>query len=159
MGILKRVHFTGKINKKYMSSGSYKDATVFVFASVSEVHPMVTLEACAAGLPLVVAKDDAFSDVVIDKKNGFLLPLNKNQFVGKLLLLLSDKNLRTEMGNNSLKLIDENFPAEVLTDRLLKIYAQVLAAKPEEKRLQRINKAAVRRLVQTTKILDRFFTN
>src|SRR5438045_9776131 len=99
---------------------------LFVFASVSEVHPMVTLEACAAGLPLVVAKDAAFTNVVIDKKNGFALPLERKQFVDKIHLLLNDENLREKMGKNSLQLIDKNFPAEVLTDNLVKIYKQVI---------------------------------
>lgn len=136
----------------------YKDASIFVFASVSEVHPLVTLEACAAGLPLVVAKDAAFTNVVIDKKNGFALPLEKKLFVEKILLLLKDAKLRESMGNYSSQLIDKNFPADVLTDNLLKIYEQVLSTKHRVKRFQRINNAAVRRLVQTTKMLDRFFT-
>lgn len=157
LGLTKRVHFTGKINKKYMPS-VYEDATLFVFASVSEVHPMVTLEACAAGLPLIVAKDAAFTDVVVDKKNGFALPLEKEQFVKKIHLLLTDHKLRETMGKYSLALIDKNFPADVLTDQLVKIYEQVLSTKREEKGFQRINNAAVRRLKQTTRMLDRFFT-
>jgi 1,2-diacylglycerol 3-alpha-glucosyltransferase len=157
LGLAHRVHFTGKINKKYMPS-VYKDATIFVFASVSEVHPLVTLEACAASLPLVVAKDAAFTNVVVDKKNGFMLPLQKKQFVEKLQLLLKDQKLRDSMGKASLQIIDKNFPAAVLTDQLLKIYEHVLATKREEKTLQRINNAALRRIAQTTRILDRFFT-
>jgi len=157
LGLSKRIHFTGKINKKNMPS-VYEDASIFVFASVSEVHPLVTLEACAAGLPLIVAKDAAFTNVVVDKKNGFMLPLNQKQFVEKILLLLKDEKLRTEMGKYSLQIIDKNFPADVLTDSLLKIYNHVLEVKREIKKSQRINNAAVRRLVQTTKMLDRFFT-
>jgi 1,2-diacylglycerol 3-alpha-glucosyltransferase len=157
LGLSKRVHFTGKINKKYMPS-VYKDAKLFVFASISEVHPMVTLEACAAGLPLIVAKDLAFTDVVINKKNGFMLPLQKKQFVEKIQLLLKDDKLREAMGNYSLKLIEKNFPADILTDKLIEIYKQVLSTKQEEKKFQRTNIAAVRRLIRITKMLDKFFT-
>lgn len=159
LGISKRVHFTGKINKKNMPA-VYEDAAIFVFASVSEVHPMVTLEACAAGLPLIVAKDLAFADVVVDKKNGFVLPLRKEQFVEKILLLLRDTKLRKTMGNYSLELIEKNFPADVLTEKLLGIYNQVLNTREEaeEKKSQQTNMATVRRLIRVTKKLDKFFT-
>ncbi len=157
LDIARRVHFTGKINKKYMPS-VYADATLFVFASVSEVHPLVTLEACAAGLPLVVAKDDAFTHVVVDKKNGYLLPLQKKQFAQKIHLLLNDTQLRKSMGNYSLQIVEKNFPPEKLTDMLLDIYNKVMAVKPKERTLYSINKAALLRLRRTTQLLDRFFS-
>lgn len=158
LGISKRVHFTGKINKKFMPS-VYADATLFVFASVSEVHPLVALEACAAGLPLIVAKDAAFIDVVIDDRNGYQLPLQKKKFVEKMKILLADKQLRKKMGNQSKELIAKNFPPERLTEMLLDVYDIVLATKPKERTLQRINGVAVRRLKQITRFLDRLFNN
>lgn len=156
MGLGQRVHFTGKINKKYMPS-VYMDAMLFVFASVSEVHPLVTLEACAAGLPLIVAKDAAFDGVVIDNHNGYQLPLQKKIFAEKLQLLLDDKQLRKEMGRQSNKIIDRNFPPEHLAEMLIEVYDTVLAAKPKTRTLQRLNSAAVRKLKQTTRFLDRIF--
>lgn len=157
LDISHRVHFTGKINKKYMPS-VYKDASIFVFASTSEVHPLVALEASAAGLPLIVAKDDAFTNVVIENKNGYLLPLHKKLFIEKILLLLKDRKLRESMGEYSRELIDKNFPPNVLTEKLLNVYKLVLSEKPEENTLQRINGGAVKRLLKTTKILDRLFS-
>lgn len=151
-----RVHFTGKINKKDMPS-VYAGAEIFVFASVSEVHPLVALEACAAGLPLVVAKDDAFTNVVLDKKNGFLLPLQTKLFVEKTLLLLNDNALREQMGKESSRIIDENFPPELLTEMLLKVYKLTFKNYDTTGRLQRINNAALVRLRRTTQLLDRLF--
>ena len=156
LGLTDRVHFTGKINKKDMPS-VYADATIFVFASVSEVHPLVALEACAAGLPIIVAKDAAFANVVMDKKNGFLLPLQKKRFVEKIQLLLKDDNLRAKMGKESKEIIDKNFPPELLTDMLLKVYNNTLKNYDKTGRLIRINNAARLRLRRTTQLLDRLF--
>ena len=157
LGLSQRIHFVGKVDKKYMPS-VYNDSTLFVFASVSEVHPLVTLEACAAGLPMIVANDEAFANVIIDKKNGFLLPLQKNVFVEKIQLLLKDKELQKSMGSYSRQLIEKNFPPERLTDQLLEVYTQVLAMKPRERTIIDINRAALARLRRTTQLLDRFFS-
>ncbi len=156
LGLSKRVHFTGKINKKHMPA-VYEDATLFVFASLSEVHPLVTLEACAAGLPLVVVNDSAFTNVVIDKKNGYLLPLEKHQFVQKIQLLLADNKLRKEMSSYSSELIDKNFPSDHITDMLLQIYHQVLSTKQKGRPFYHINTAAMLRLRKTAQLLDRLF--
>ncbi len=156
LGLGQRVHFTGKINKKYMPS-VYMDATLFVFASISEVHPLVTLEACAAGLPLIVAKDAAFDGVVVDNHNGYQLPLDKKIFAEKIHLLMEDKQLRKEMGRQSNKIIERNFPPEHLAEMLIDVYDTVLAVKPRTRTLQRLNSAAVRKLKQTTRFLDRIF--
>ena len=156
LGLSKRVHFTGKINKKYMPD-VYSDATIFVFASVSEVHPLVALEACTASLPLIVADDQAFHNIVINDKNGYLIPLQKEQFAKKIRLLLDNKDLQKKMGDYSLTLINKSFPPEQLTEMLLDIYKQVLATKSKERTFQDTSKATLLRLRKTTHLLDRLF--
>jgi glycosyltransferase involved in cell wall biosynthesis len=106
---------------------------------------------------LIVAKDAAFTNVVIDKRNGFLLPLQKKKFVEKIQLLLHDEKLRKTMGRESHKLIEENFPPERLTEMLLKLYEQVLHTKPKERTLLRLNSTALRQLQRVTSFLDRLF--
>lgn len=155
-GISKRVHFTGRINKKFMPS-VYDDATLFVFASTSEVHPLVALEACTAGLPLIVAKDDAFKNVVVDGKNGYQLPLQTKRFVEKIQLLLTDSSLRKSMGAYSTQIVDTYFPADKLADMLLKVYRQTKPPTERFDRLRSMNTAAMLRLKKTMKLLDRFF--
>jgi 1,2-diacylglycerol 3-alpha-glucosyltransferase len=158
LGLSQRVHFTGKINQKYMPS-VYKDSNIFVFASTSEVHPLVALEAGAAGIPLIVANDSAFTNVVIDGKNGYLLPLTKKKYIEKIQYLLGNQKLCKSMGEYSIQLIEKNFPPEVLTEKLITFYSNLLSTKREIKTLQRINNAAFRRLYQTTKFLDRIFSS
>ena len=49
-------------------------ADVFVTGSVSEVHPLVVLEAMAAGLPVVAVSSPGISDTVTDGESGLLAP-------------------------------------------------------------------------------------
>lgn len=156
LGINNRVHFTGKINKKYMPS-VYEDASMFVFASLTETQGLVVLEACAAGLPLIVVKDTAFTNIVVDKKNGYLLPLQKELFAEKIYTLLSDKKLRNSMGEYSHYLIEKNFPPNKLCNMLIQIYDQILQTKSQERSFYHINKTAMLQLRRTTRLLDRLF--
>src|SRR5260221_7063181 len=96
----------------------YADSDIFVFASTTEVHAIVTLEAAASGLPIVAVKDEAFKHTIEDGKNGFLLPLSIQLFAEKILLLLENNTLRNSMGLSSQKMIEKNFQGEKLAETL-----------------------------------------
>ncbi|MBI2021964.1 glycosyltransferase [Candidatus Daviesbacteria bacterium] len=121
LGVLKRVVFTGGIVNDKMPY-VYQDADIFVFASTSEVHPMVSIEAAASGLPLVLVNDGAFEKEIVDSKNGYSIPLKVELFLEKLLALIKDKKLRKQMGKNSLKVIKDNYQEDVLINQLLNLY-------------------------------------
>ncbi|MGL4650463.1 MAG: glycosyltransferase, partial [Caldilineaceae bacterium] len=50
----------------------YRSADLWVSTSLSEVHPMVALEAAACGLPAVAWNDSALEGVVIEGQSGVL---------------------------------------------------------------------------------------
>lgn len=156
LNLSSRIHFPGKINKKYISS-VYSDADIFVFASVTETQGLVLLEACAAKLPIVVVDDPAFKNMVVNGKNGYVVPLQKKAFVEKIQLLLKDKTLRKALGEHSSELLEKNFSPEQLTDAVLDVYRQALAAKSKEKALYRINRVTMQKLRKATQLLDRTF--
>lgn len=61
------------------------DATVFVMPSTQELQSMATLEALAAGRPIVAAKAMALPNLVKDGENGFLYkPDSPNDLAAKL---------------------------------------------------------------------------
>jgi len=125
-GIEKNVHFANKLDSSYMPS-VYADGDIFVFASDSEVHPMVALEAGASGLPMVVVKDSAFSNIVIDGFNGFVCKLQEKIFVEKIEQLLENPKLMKEFGKKSRKIIAENFSPQLITNDLTDHYAKVIS--------------------------------
>lgn len=124
LNLKKRVKLTGRIPYDQMPY-VYKDATIFVFPSVSEVQPMVAIEAAASSLPLIVAKDQAYRGMVINNKNGYLLPLKKEIFAKKISQLLNDANLRKKFAQNSAKIVQKNFDSDRCIKKLIKFYKQV----------------------------------
>lgn len=124
LGITERVHFTGVIDYDYMPF-VYKDSDVFVFVSRTETQGLCVLEAAASGVPSVASDDLAFKDTVIDKENGFLLPLDEKKFADKIILLLKDNKLRQEMSKKSREIASQNFNGEKITDELIRVYAKL----------------------------------
>lgn len=116
-----RFHMTGAIPIDDMPK-VYADCDIFVFPSVSEVHPMVAIEAAASGLPLVVAQDKAYEGIVVNGRNGFVLPLNQKVFAKKILQLLEKPNLSERLGKNSKILLKEAFDPKLLISKIIKFY-------------------------------------
>ena len=100
----------------------YKDADIFVFASTSEVHPMVTIEASASGLPLVLVNDKAYENEVVNGENGFSLPLDTGEFAQKIILLLKNPILRKKFGEASLKKAKSNINEKATISKLVNLY-------------------------------------
>jgi 1,2-diacylglycerol 3-alpha-glucosyltransferase len=115
------IHLTGGIKREYMKD-VYRSSFAFTSASISEVHPMVSLEAAAASLPLVLVNDPAFDGVVVDNKNGYIVPLKEQLFAEKIKFLYKDPKRALKMGKESLKIVETNYNPEEITNRLLNIY-------------------------------------
>jgi glycosyltransferase involved in cell wall biosynthesis len=93
LGIRPRVEFTGKVGFDDMPA-YLKAADLFCFASVTETQGLVTLEALAAGLPVVAVDASGTRDVVENDREG-LLTANDSQALSQALLsVLKDEDLR-----------------------------------------------------------------
>ena len=65
---------------------------------------------------------------MIDGYNGYLIPVKDvDALVKKLDILLSDGELRRKMGCNSRKYAEENFSIDVVIERHLNIYNELLS--------------------------------
>lgn len=107
----------------------YKDATLFVFSSLTENQPMCILEAAVSGLPFVVIKDKAYKYIIEDGKNGFTVPPTPELFAQKVGLLLTDQKLRKKFAEHSLVLYRKYFDSELVIKSVLEMYALAIAAK------------------------------
>jgi 1,2-diacylglycerol 3-alpha-glucosyltransferase len=83
------VVFTGQIPYENLID-VYFDADLFTFASVTETQGLVLIEAMAAGLPVVAVRAFGVEDMVDDGVNGYLVPLEKGEFVRRVVELWSD---------------------------------------------------------------------
>jgi glycosyltransferase involved in cell wall biosynthesis len=85
----KKVLFLGNKNhdevKKIMQT-----SMIFVLPSLHEGWGLVAIEAMAAGLPIVMTKTGCADYAVINKKNGFIVPINDKKALRKAILNLID---------------------------------------------------------------------
>lgn len=89
--------------------------------------PKSLIEADAIGRPVITCNSVGCKETVIDGYNGFLIPTkNVDALVEKLDQLISDKKLRQEMGRNSRKYAEEYFSIDVVIERHLKIYNELI---------------------------------
>lgn len=73
-------------------------ADVFVTGSVSEVHPLVVLEAMAAGLPVVAVSSPGIAETVADGATGLLAPsVSEGALARRMVSLAQDDALRATL--------------------------------------------------------------
>lgn len=90
--------------------------------------PKSLIEADAIGRPVITCNSVGCKEAVIDGYNGYLIPTKDvDSLVEKLDILLSDAGLRQEMGRNSRKYAEENFSIDVVIERHLKIYNELVS--------------------------------
>lgn len=89
--------------------------------------PKSLIEADAIGRPIITCNSIGCKEAVIDGYNGYLIPTKDvDALVEKLDILLSDATLRQEMGRNARKYAEENFSIDVVIERHLKIYNELV---------------------------------
>ncbi len=78
--------------------------TITAMSSLWEGLPIAFLESMSAGKPIVANNVDGASDVVIDGETGFLVtPHQPSEMAERILYLLNNENLCSEMGQVALK--------------------------------------------------------
>jgi len=116
-----RVSFVGKIQNEQIPTFMIA-SDVFVLPSLSEGLPVVVLEALAAALPIVATSVGGVPSIVADGINGFLIKSRDvGQIADKVLLLLSDPELRHRMSENNKKEAQQ-YTWNNVVDELEKIY-------------------------------------
>lgn len=89
--------------------------------------PKSLIEADAIGRPVITCNSVGCKETVIDGYNGYLIPTkNVDALVEKLDILLENPSLRQEMGRNSRKYAEDNFSIEVVIDKHLSIYNELI---------------------------------
>jgi 1,2-diacylglycerol 3-alpha-glucosyltransferase len=101
IGIEERVDFLGKVPFEEVPS-YLKAADFFGFSSVSETQGLVSLEALAAGLPVVAVDATGTRDVVEDGQVGLLTENNAESLASGIVRLLNDENLMQKFRTNAM---------------------------------------------------------
>jgi len=100
---------------------------LFVLISKTEGFPISILEAMRAGLPIIASHVGGIPESVHDSINGFLVPLNQPDVLyDRLQLLLTDHELRKQMGAASRRLYAQHFTFDQMLEKTAKLYSQLI---------------------------------
>lgn len=113
---LANIHLIGFLCNE-ITTMYYQAADIFVLPTRYDVWGLVINEALANGLPVITSTECvAGKELVVDGKNGFLLPVdNEKLLLDKIQILLSNRALRMQMSGNALKSI-EKYTIENIVD-------------------------------------------
>lgn len=118
-----RTHFLGNVPYEQMP-GVYADANVYVSTSVSEVHPMVVIEALASGMPIIAAPDEALEGAVVHGVNGYFAT-DEEDFALKVERVLRSEELRCKMSEAS-RQFGRHFSVENQALQVVAVYQEAL---------------------------------
>lgn len=96
---------------------------IFVLSSLSEGLSLAILEAMDAGKPTVVTNVGGNPEIVVDGETGFLVPAENPEILAeKVSLLLSDRELGRQMGQNGHQRVLSLFSRERMVQNYQNLY-------------------------------------
>jgi glycosyltransferase involved in cell wall biosynthesis len=130
-------------NKNILFAGFQKDirpylaiSNALVFPSYREGFPNVVLQAGAMGLPSIVSDINGCNEIIIDGKNGIIIPVKNSQAIEKAVLrMIYEKDLFISLKSNARDLITSRFDQKLIWESILEEYEQV--EKKQQKLLKR----------------------
>lgn len=125
-GLGHRLHLTGTLSKREVSD-AFHGSDLFVIASKSETQGLATLEAMAAGLPVVGVEAPGTRDMVQEGVQGLLTRADPQAFADAVLALLQDRS-RYEAFSAAAAARAEQFTARRMAQRLADAYERILTA-------------------------------
>jgi len=131
LGIRKRVTFIGSL--AFSETSSYmKAANLFGFASITETQGLATLEAMAAGLPVVAVNASGTRDILKHGQQGYLVENNAEALAAGIKKLLADPDRMQKFAEAAYKKA-QSFDIEHLTGKLLDVYEQAIRDKKKNR--------------------------
>ena len=121
-------------NRDIISVGFQQDVRPFfaisdalAFPSYREGFPNVVMQAGAMGLPSIVSDINGCNEIIVEGKNGLIIPpKNVEKLKEKMLTLAKDKNLYTKLKGNSRRMIENRYEQSVVWNALLEEYEGLL---------------------------------
>src|SRR6266498_3544975 len=130
LGITERATFTG--NVPFTEMPMYlKAADLFAFASITETQGLVTLEAMAAGLPVVAVDASGTRDILEDGKQGLLVQNDANDLANGIVKVIENPSLMSKFKSAALR-TSRAYDSQRLARKMLKVYEQAIQDKKDE---------------------------
>lgn len=101
---------------------------IFVLPSLSEGTSLALLEAMAAGLPVIVTRNQSHTSILEHGINGLLFEMgNVEELAEEILLVISDVRLRSRLSKSARYLCETQFSNTTIGNKLEKLYLGVVA--------------------------------
>ena len=105
----------------------YAAMDIFALPSLFEGLPCVMLEAMAMKTPLVATNVGGNSDLIVDGENGLLVSArNPQEIAFALEKLITDSDLRVQMGAVNRQIIEKSFGWEKIVQKVETIYNEIV---------------------------------
>lgn len=131
LGIAERVTFTGQL--PFDEIPTYlKAADLFSFASVTETQGLVTIEAMAAGLPVIAVDGSGTHDIVDNGKEGLLVENDPSALASSINDVLSNPQQMRKFSTQALKKA-RTFDVNRVGKQMIKVYEQAIEDKKEDR--------------------------
>jgi N-acetyl-alpha-D-glucosaminyl L-malate synthase BshA len=128
LGIWQHTRFLGK-QTELAALLSMSD--VFLIPSGNESFGLSALEAMACGVPVVSSDVGGLPELVVDGKNGFLVPMGDiERIADRTLRLLTNSTLHEEMSREALRTAREEFTREKIVPYYERAYERALSGAP-----------------------------
>jgi glycosyltransferase involved in cell wall biosynthesis/SAM-dependent methyltransferase len=118
-----RIFLLGQVNNEILEC-AYLASDIFIMPNIKvegdvEGFGIVVLEASSYGLPVVASDLEGLKDIIIEGRNGLLVPPQAyTAFKDKIIKLLKDESLRLDLSIKA-KELASNFSWEEISDRYL----------------------------------------
>jgi len=131
LGIAGQVTFMGQL--LFTEVPIYlKSADIFGFTSLTETQGLVTMEAMAAGLPIVAVDASGTRDIVDHGKQGFLVPNDSDALAASIIQLLESHEMMQQFSFRAQEKA-KSFEARRLSRKLIEVYEQSIEDKKGNK--------------------------
>jgi glycosyltransferase involved in cell wall biosynthesis len=124
-GVANRVYYLGYRSDLQRILHS---SDLLVLPSLTESFPLVVLEAMGAGKAVIATNCGGLSEMVINGKTGYIVPVHDPQeLCNSILTLNADPQMRHQMGKNAREIFNLNFRVERFVKNFSELYQKLSA--------------------------------
>ena len=98
-------------------------ADALIFPSYREGFPNVVMQAGAMGLPAIVSNINGCNEIIVEGKNGTIIPVkNTSTIIKKMELLLTDEDYFKKLKSNAREMIVSRYEQKVVWEAIIEEY-------------------------------------
>jgi glycosyltransferase involved in cell wall biosynthesis len=120
------VNYLGYVEKETLDE-LYMQTDLFVFPTRSDVFPLVTLEAMAAGTPIISTKVGGLPEQISDDVGILVPPESPQQLADALSELLTHPERLAELGEHSIQRVQNEFSWDSIATDVADKYTELMA--------------------------------